>query len=70
MRHIWLDDVNFILLTGASHKPKVGIIVGIVGGLFILLLVILVFILYKGRLKGYKREVFVDVAGMCYSFCQ
>ncbi|XP_056168307.1 probable LRR receptor-like serine/threonine-protein kinase At5g10290 isoform X3 [Syzygium oleosum] len=49
--------------SGASHKPKVGIIVGIVGGLFILLLVILVFILYKGRLKGYKREVFVDVAG-------
>ncbi|KAI6692087.1 hypothetical protein NL676_019797 [Syzygium grande] len=49
--------------SGASHKPKVGIIVGIVGGLFILLLVILVFILYRGRLKGYKREVFVDVAG-------
>lgn len=49
--------------SGASHKPKVGIIVGIVGGLFILLLVILVLFLYKGRHKGYKREVFVDVAG-------
>ncbi|KAF8019034.1 hypothetical protein BT93_H3804 [Corymbia citriodora subsp. variegata] len=49
--------------SGASHKPKVGIIVGIVGGLFILLLIILVFFLYKGRHKGYKREVFVDVAG-------
>lgn len=49
--------------SGASHKPKVGIIVGIVGGLFILLLVTLVFFLYKGRHKGYKREVFVDVAG-------
>ncbi|XP_048135095.1 probable LRR receptor-like serine/threonine-protein kinase At5g10290 isoform X2 [Rhodamnia argentea] len=49
--------------SGSSHKPKVGIIVGIVGGLFILLLVTLVFFLYKGRHKGYKREVFVDVAG-------
>ncbi|KAJ1442149.1 Serine/threonine-protein kinase, active site [Sesbania bispinosa] len=45
---------------GSSHKPKVGIIVGIVIGLAV--------ILFLGGLlffwcKGYKREVFVDVAG-------
>uniref|UniRef100_A0A5B7AGQ2 non-specific serine/threonine protein kinase n=1 Tax=Davidia involucrata TaxID=16924 RepID=A0A5B7AGQ2_DAVIN len=49
---------------GASHKPKIGTIVGIVGGILCLLLFggLLLF-LWKGRHKGYKREVFVDVAG-------
>ncbi|KAJ1382004.1 Serine-threonine/tyrosine-protein kinase, catalytic domain [Sesbania bispinosa] len=45
---------------GSSHKPKVGLIVGLVIGLAV--------ILFLGGLlffwcKGYKREVFVDVAG-------
>ncbi|XP_065873609.1 probable LRR receptor-like serine/threonine-protein kinase At5g10290 [Euphorbia lathyris] len=50
--------------SGSSNKPKIGIIVGIVGGILILLLFGgLLFFLCKGRHKGYRREVFVDVAG-------
>ncbi|XVE86796.1 hypothetical protein DITRI_Ditri18aG0062900 [Diplodiscus trichospermus] len=50
--------------SGSSQKPKVGIIVGVVGGFLILLLFGgLLFFLCKGRQKGYKGEVFVDVAG-------
>ncbi|KAB2055753.1 hypothetical protein F383_15434 [Gossypium arboreum] len=50
--------------SGSSQKPKVGIIVGIIGGFIILLLFSsLLFFLCKGRRKGYKAEVFVDVAG-------
>ncbi|KAF2284029.1 hypothetical protein GH714_018173 [Hevea brasiliensis] len=50
--------------SGASNKPKIGIIVGVVGGTIILLLFGgLLFFVCKGRHKGFKREVFVDVAG-------
>lgn len=49
--------------SGSSKKPKIGIIVGIVGGLIVLISGGLLFFLCKGRHKGYKREVFVDVAG-------
>ncbi|KAK8710923.1 hypothetical protein V6N13_146232 [Hibiscus sabdariffa] len=50
--------------SGSSQKSKVGIIVGIIGGFLILLLFGgLLFFLCKGRRKGYKSEVFVDVAG-------
>ncbi|XWS41587.1 hypothetical protein CRYUN_Cryun17cG0094700 [Craigia yunnanensis] len=50
--------------SGSLQKPKVGIIVGIVGGFIILLLFGgLLFFLCKCRQKGYKGEVFVDVAG-------
>ncbi|CAK9163259.1 unnamed protein product, partial [Ilex paraguariensis] len=49
---------------GASSKSKTGIILGIVGGLLgLLLLGGLLLLLWKGRHRGYKREVFVDVAG-------
>ncbi|KAL2343070.1 hypothetical protein Fmac_004355 [Flemingia macrophylla] len=49
---------------GSSHKPKIGLIVGIVIGLVIILLLGgLLFFWCKGRHKGYRREVFVDVAG-------
>lgn len=57
----------FLILTGSSKKPKIGIIVGIVGGLIVLISGGLLFFLCKGRHKGYKREVFVDVAGWRYS---
>lgn len=54
-------------MAGASNKPKIGIVVGIVGGTVILLLFGgLLFFVCKGRHKGYKREVFVDVAGSSY----
>ncbi|TKY60268.1 LRR receptor serine/threonine-protein kinase [Spatholobus suberectus] len=49
---------------GSSHKPKVALIVGIVIGLVVILFLGgLLFFWCKGRHKGYKREVFVDVAG-------
>ncbi|KAJ7945414.1 Receptor-like protein kinase [Quillaja saponaria] len=49
---------------GSSRKPKIGIIVGIIGGLVVLVFLGgLLFFLFKVRHKGYKREVFVDVAG-------
>ncbi|KAM7529294.1 hypothetical protein LguiB_032704 [Lonicera macranthoides] len=49
---------------GSSHKPKTGIVIGIVGGLLSLLLIgCLLLFVWKGRHRGYKREVFVDVAG-------
>jgi hypothetical protein len=47
---------------------KIGVILGIVGGcIVILLLGGLLLILCKGRHKGYRRDVFVDVAGL-FSF--
>ncbi|XP_024461171.1 probable LRR receptor-like serine/threonine-protein kinase At5g10290 isoform X1 [Populus trichocarpa] len=49
---------------GGSHKSKTGIIIGVVGGFTVLFLFGgLLFFVCKGRHKGYKREVFVDVAG-------
>ncbi|MED6174588.1 hypothetical protein PIB30_070410 [Stylosanthes scabra] len=49
---------------GSSHKSKVGLIVGIIIGLiFIFFLGGLLFFWCKNRHKGYKREIFVDVAG-------
>ena len=59
--HDWVSP----LLTGAKSKPKLGIIVGVVGGLIILLLLGgLLYFTCKRRHEGSKREVFVDVAGM------
>ncbi|GAB4854127.1 LRR receptor kinase SERK2 [Ancistrocladus abbreviatus] len=50
--------------SGSSNKKKLGLIIGIVGGLFAVLLVGgLLFFIYRGRYKANKREVFVDVAG-------
>ncbi|XP_027367643.1 probable LRR receptor-like serine/threonine-protein kinase At5g10290 isoform X2 [Abrus precatorius] len=49
---------------GSLHKPKIGIIVGIIIGLVVILFLggLLSFWL-KRRHNDYKREVFVDVAG-------
>ncbi|KAJ6682638.1 LRR RECEPTOR-LIKE KINASE [Salix koriyanagi] len=50
--------------SGDSHTSKIGITVGVVAGLAILFLFGgLLFFVYKGRLRGYKREIFVDVPG-------
>ncbi|CAI9109479.1 OLC1v1009303C4 [Oldenlandia corymbosa var. corymbosa] len=49
---------------GGSSKSKRGTIIGIVAGILgILLLGGLLLVFWKSRRKGYKREVFVDVAG-------
>lgn len=53
----------FILFIGSSRNPKLGTIIGIVGGSIILVCGMLIF-LYKRRCKGYRQEVFVDVAGL------
>ncbi|XP_059624251.1 probable LRR receptor-like serine/threonine-protein kinase At5g10290 isoform X2 [Cornus florida] len=47
-----------------SRKPRIGRILGIVGGFLGLILfgAVLLFLWKRGQ-KGYKREVFVDVAG-------
>ncbi|KAH0859085.1 hypothetical protein HID58_087346 [Brassica napus] len=46
-----------------SSKPKTGIIAGVVVGVTVVLFGILVFLFCKDRHKGFKRDVFVDVAG-------
>ncbi|KAI3931171.1 hypothetical protein MKW92_028898 [Papaver armeniacum] len=49
--------------SGGSHNSKLGLIVGIIGGVVILVFGIFIFFLWKSRSKGHGREVFVDVAG-------
>lgn len=50
--------------SGSSKKTKVGVIAGVVGGLAgIILLGGLLLFICRSRLKGYKREVYVDVEG-------
>ncbi|RZC60421.1 hypothetical protein C5167_022170 [Papaver somniferum] len=47
-----------------AHQSKLGILIGSVGGIIVILLLGgLLFFIWKGKQKGYKREVFVDVAG-------
>ncbi|WOL20043.1 putative LRR receptor-like serine/threonine-protein kinase [Canna indica] len=48
---------------GKSQNSKVGIVLGTVGGVSLLLVIVVVFLLCKGQRKGYRREEFVDVAG-------
>ncbi|CAI9777644.1 unnamed protein product [Fraxinus pennsylvanica] len=50
---------------GKSHKSKTGVIAGVVGALLAMLLLggFLLYFMWKSRHKGYRREVFVDVAG-------
>ncbi|KAM0005661.1 putative transferase, protein kinase RLK-Pelle-LRR-II family [Helianthus debilis subsp. tardiflorus] len=48
----------------ASKKSKAGILIGVIAGFLVLLLLgCLTLFLWRGRHKGYKREVFVDVPG-------
>uniref|UniRef100_A0A7N0TJ55 non-specific serine/threonine protein kinase n=1 Tax=Kalanchoe fedtschenkoi TaxID=63787 RepID=A0A7N0TJ55_KALFE len=50
---------------GPSHESKVGLILGVIGGIFVFLVfgVCLMAWLCKGRHRGCKREVYVDVPG-------
>ncbi len=55
-----------VFFIGSSREPKVGIIIGAVGAVVLLLPCGMLVFLYKGRRKGYRREVFVDVTGLCH----
>jgi len=49
---------------GSSNKSKIGIVLGIIGGIVgILCFGGLLLLFWRGRHKRYRREVFVDVAG-------
>ncbi|KAG5534247.1 hypothetical protein RHGRI_022389 [Rhododendron griersonianum] len=49
---------------GSSNKSKIGTVLGIIVGIVCLLVFGgLLLLFWKGRHKGYRREVFVDVAG-------
>ncbi|KAH0878532.1 hypothetical protein HID58_065926 [Brassica napus] len=54
--------VSEVARSGDSSKPKTGIIAGVVVGVTVVLFGILVFLFCKDRHKGFKRDVFVDVA--------
>ncbi|KAK9096581.1 hypothetical protein Sjap_022078 [Stephania japonica] len=61
---VFLNSDNFLpIFIGSSHKSKRGVIIGVVGGIVLLLLGVALFLVCKGKHKGYKREIFVDVAG-------
>ncbi|KAK1441284.1 hypothetical protein QVD17_07130 [Tagetes erecta] len=48
----------------SSKKSKAGILIGVIVGILVLLLLgCFVLFFWRGRHKGYKREVFVDVPG-------
>lgn len=53
-----------LVLTGKSQNSKVGIVLGIVGGVILLLVVGIICLICKSQRKGYRREEFVDVPGL------
>ncbi|KAH0899945.1 hypothetical protein HID58_049513 [Brassica napus] len=54
--------VSEVARSGDSSKPKTGIIAGVVVGVTVVHFGILVFLFCKDSHKGFKRDVFVDVA--------
>ncbi|XP_020255728.1 probable LRR receptor-like serine/threonine-protein kinase At5g10290 isoform X2 [Asparagus officinalis] len=46
-----------------SHSSTIGIVLGSVIGIIGLLVIASIFLFFKGRRKGFRPEVFVDVAG-------
>ncbi|KAL0647547.1 hypothetical protein Bca4012_045838 [Brassica carinata] len=54
--------ISEVARSGYSSKPKTGIIAGVVAGVTVVLFGILVFLFCRDKHKGYKRDVFVDVA--------
>ena len=53
-----------LALIGDSSSRKTGIIAGVVSGIAVILLGFFFFFFCKDKHKGYKRDVFVDVAGL------
>ncbi|KAM0936926.1 putative transferase, protein kinase RLK-Pelle-LRR-II family [Dioscorea sansibarensis] len=48
---------------GESKHSKIGLVLGIIGGVIGLLIIGVIFIICKGKKKGCRPEVFVDVPG-------
>ncbi|XP_039146524.1 LRR receptor kinase SERK2-like isoform X1 [Dioscorea cayenensis subsp. rotundata] len=48
---------------GESNHSKIGLVLGIIGGVIGLLIISVIFIICKGKKKGCRPEIFVDVAG-------
>ncbi|KAH7652791.1 Non-specific serine/threonine protein kinase protein [Dioscorea alata] len=48
---------------GESNHSKIGLVLGIIGGVIGLLIIGVIFIICKGKKKGCRPEIFVDVAG-------
>lgn len=66
-----MDKLNqhAIISLGGKKKSKTGVIVGTAGGLLGLLAVgCLLWYMYKGKHRGYRQEVYVDVSGMLVYF--
>ncbi|KMZ63688.1 Receptor-like protein kinase [Zostera marina] len=49
---------------GGSHKSKVGLVFGIIGGILCFIFLVSLFVLWKRRMRRYRPDVFVDVAGV------
>ena len=67
----FLDELNqhATVSLGGKKKSKTGVIVGTAGGLVGLLAVgCLLWYMYKGKHRGYRQEVYVDVSGMRVCF--
>ncbi|KAJ0960047.1 hypothetical protein J5N97_000162 [Dioscorea zingiberensis] len=58
-----LPCVSSISALGGSHSSKIGVVLGSIGGIIALIILVVLFLFCKHRKKGYRREVFVDVAG-------
>lgn len=58
----------FLHLAGSTHKARIGIIVRIIVALVIILFFGGLLFWFKVKHKGFKREVFVDVAGLSSVF--
>lgn len=57
-------NISNYYVVDASKKSKAGLIIGVTAGVLVLLLLgCLILFMWRGRHRGYKREVFVDVAG-------
>lgn len=55
------------LMEGGSHKSKVGLVFGIIGGILCFIFLVSLFVLWKRRMRRYRPDVFVDVAGVILS---
>ena len=64
-----LTFILFLLLTGRSNHSELAPILGSIGGVIALLVVAgVAFIRWKNKRKGYRRDVFVDVAGIFFDY--